>query len=371
MIAILIISFTYLFFLFWLISGFSRFNFIESDSKAKEFITIVIAVKNESKNIKKLLKSLSNQSYPTKKYEIIICNDKSTDDTLKIMNAYKDKIKNLKIISINKTPSGWTNKKWALNKAINQSNGEIILQTDGDCIPEEKWIEKMILPFQDKANGFVMGYTPIIKEKNNLMSKLLVFENMVQDAFNMFCVSNNLTISCVGRSIAYRKKYFINVNGYENIKSIISGDDDLLMHKIINFNKCKIKYVISRGSYVYSCAPKSIKEFINQRLRFASKGKLYYDLFFISSELKLILPFLYLVNLSIIFALLIFINNPSFFNFLPFLIKTFSEGVLLSVFCTTFRFKWDTISFLLLSIFHPFYIIIFSTVAPFKRVIWK
>ena len=146
MIAILIISFTYLFFLFWLISGFSRLNFIESDSEVKEFITIIIAVKNESKNIKKLLKSLSNQSYPQKKYEIIICDDKSTDDTLKIMNTYKDKIKNLKIISINKTPSGWTNKKWALNKAISQSNGEIILQTDGDCIPEEKWIEKMNFP---------------------------------------------------------------------------------------------------------------------------------------------------------------------------------------------------------------------------------
>ena len=46
-------------------------------------------------------------------------------------------------------------------------------------------------------------------------------------------------------------------------------------------------------------------------------------------------------------------------------------GIILSIFCTTFQFKWDTISFLLLSIFHPFYIIIFSTVAPFKRVIWK
>ncbi len=33
--------------------------------------------------------------------------------------------------------------------------GEIILQTDGDCIPEEKWIERMILPFADKGNGFV------------------------------------------------------------------------------------------------------------------------------------------------------------------------------------------------------------------------
>ena len=194
---------------------------------------------------------------------------------------------------------------------------------------------------------------------------------MIQDAFNVLCVSNDLTISCVGRSIAFRKKYFINVNGYEGIKSIISGDDDLLMHKIINFNKCKMKYVISKGSYVYSSVPKSIKEFINQRLRFASKGKLYYKLFFVSSELKLILPFLYLVNLSVIFALLIFIKDPMIFNFLPFLIKVIAEGILISTFCTTFQLKWDTISFLLLSILHPFYIITFSTIAPFKKVIWK
>ena len=65
-------------------------------------------------------------------------------------------------------------------------------------------------------------------------------------------------------NIKIRKEYFTNVDGYKNINSIISGDDDLLMHKIIKTNKCKIRYILSNDSYVYSNSPKSIKEFIKQ-----------------------------------------------------------------------------------------------------------
>ena len=55
------------------------------------------------KNIKRLLSSLSTQNYPKDKYEIIIANDKSTDNTLDIINNIKN-IENLKIINIEETP---------------------------------------------------------------------------------------------------------------------------------------------------------------------------------------------------------------------------------------------------------------------------
>ena len=371
MILILLISFFYLIFLCWLISGLNNLESNDPDIRTDEFVSIIVAAKNERENIEKLLNSLIKQTYPQKKYEIIISNDKSTDKTEEILNRYKNKIKNLKVIKITNTPPGWTNKKWALNTAINESKGNIIIQTDGDCVPEKKWIEKMILPFSNVEIGFVLGFTPLKKRRNNFLSKLLVFENMAQDAFNASCVSNGLTISCVGRSIAFRKKYFNNIGGYADIKSITSGDDDLLMHRIINANKCKMKYVISKNSYVYSFTPKSTKEFINQRLRFASKGKLYFKLFFVSSELKLILPFLYIVNLSIIITLFIFINNPSFVNLLPWLIKLMADALLILTFSIILKIKWDVLSFSLLSILHPFYIILFSSIAPFKRVNWK
>ena len=107
----------------------------------------------KKKNIPNLLNSLFNQSYNFECYEIIIINDRSDDNTENIISNYKNH--NVKLINIDKTPLGWSNKKWALNSGIKQAQGEIILQTDADCIPNEFWIETMVNAFAENNVGFI------------------------------------------------------------------------------------------------------------------------------------------------------------------------------------------------------------------------
>ena len=365
-----LILISYFIFIIWLINGF---NHIKDDSlnKKKFLVSIVISVKNEEKNIQNLLNSLSNQEYPVDQYEIIIADDHSTDNTLSILQKNKENIKNLKVINIKNTPDNWSSKKWALTQAIQESKGEIILQTDGDCIVEKKWISKMAAPFLKADIGFVSGYTPLDKVHKDFMDRVLIFENLAQDAFFASCIGRGLTMSCVGRNIAFRKKYFFDINGYEDMKKIESGDDDLLMHRMIYGKKCKTAYVISKYSNVYSTPPKNAKDFINQRLRFASKGKLYYKLFYISSELRIILPFLLLSNIIAIFSVVSFCLNPKMILLFPWIIKTMADATFLKVFCNTFNIKFDYYSFFMLSLLHPFYIVVFSLIAPFKKYKWK
>ena len=109
----------------------------------------MVAVKNEENNIANLINCLKSQNYSKNKYEIIICNDKSTDNTLKIINNLKHDLTNLFVIDIKSTPSDWSNKKWALYNGIKRSKGEIILQTDADCIFSENWLIAMVQPFAD------------------------------------------------------------------------------------------------------------------------------------------------------------------------------------------------------------------------------
>ena len=121
------------------------------------FVSIIVSAKNEEHNIEKLLNSLSKQNYPEEKYEIIIANDQSVDQTLKKLLYFESLVSNLKIINIEKTPINWGSKKWAINNCINNSNGEIILQTDADCIHGKDWIFEMAQPFQNYDIGFVCG----------------------------------------------------------------------------------------------------------------------------------------------------------------------------------------------------------------------
>ena len=367
----IIVCFSLLYFLFfiWLSTSFKKSSY--NDSNIYHSVSIVVAAKNEEKNIKKLVDSLSNQNYPKEKIEIIIANDKSEDQTKNILDLLKLKISNLKVIHVTSTPQQWSSKKWALSLAIEKSNHDIILQTDADCIVDNNWVKNMSIEFNNPEVGFVSGHTPFIEDSNHVLDKMLAFENLSQDAFVGACIVRDIPLSCVGRSIGFRKKCFIKSNGYNDFKDVISGDDDLLMHRILFENKLKAKYVIEEKSFVYTYPPKNIKEFVNQRLRYASKGKFYFEAFFISNELRIILPFLFINNLFYVTSLILLCSNPKTIYLFPIVSKFSAYFILTYSFSYYTGTKFKFYLYFILSFIHPFYIIIFALLGPFVKLNWK
>ena len=337
--------------------------------KEYPYVSVVISAHNESNNINQLLKGLNQQNYPNNKFEIIIANDRSTDDTLEKLTSLSNKIQNLKIVDIKKTENNWSSKKWALNKCIKKAVGEIILQTDADCFHNEKWIENMVMPFDNDNTGFVAGPS-YIGVQNNFVNELLKLESIAQESFSYANSKRQLYLSCTARNIAYRKKVFDEVEGYNNIAHINSGDDDLLLHKIATQTKWNIKYIANNKSLVSSTIPHSIKLLYLQRLRYASKSLLYYNLS-TPNEVKIILPFLYFTNLMCVISILQFINTQLVFWFIPLLIKSIAEIILISKYMSKIKINFKLIYFIILMVIHPFYVIIFGGLAPFLSVRWK
>ena len=62
--------------------------------------SIIIAARNEEKNLPQLLENLVDQNYPQDHYEIIVADDRSTDRTSLIVKEYIQKFPNLKLIRI-------------------------------------------------------------------------------------------------------------------------------------------------------------------------------------------------------------------------------------------------------------------------------
>ena len=365
---IYIILFAYLIYFIWITEPLFEKNKIENKSYYP-FISIVISAKNERNNIKPLLNSLSHQNYPKEKYEIIIANDQSTDNTLEQLLNYQSKMNNLKIIDIEKTPSNWGSKKWAINKCINDSKGEIILQTDADCLHGKNWIFEMAQPFQYYKIGFVCGPSYIGK-KSNFWDLILKLESISQESFTYANSKKNLYISCTARNMAFRKTIFNEINGYNEISHIESGDDDLLLHKVATQTNCQIKYIANEKSLVRSDAPNTIKNLYLQRLRYASKGIIYYKLT-TPKEVKIILPFLMIANFSAIIAMINFINYQSYFWLIPFLFKGLADIILINKYMDYIKINFKFLYFFILMIIHPFYIVIFGAIAPFTKIQWK
>jgi glycosyltransferase involved in cell wall biosynthesis len=97
-------------------------------------VSVIIACRNEEKNLPHLLNDLYSQDYNTDLFEIIIIDDNSDDKTLTIASANKH-IKNLKVLI-----NPGRGKKSAIAAGIEKASGELIITTDADCRMGKSWI---------------------------------------------------------------------------------------------------------------------------------------------------------------------------------------------------------------------------------------
>ena len=105
-------------------------------------VSIIVAACNEEDAISTAVESLMEQSY--KNYEVIVVNDRSTDNTGNILDSLKSRYSNLKILNIKDLPSGWLGKNHALYSGAMQAHGDWLLFTDGDIIFSSSCLQQAV-----------------------------------------------------------------------------------------------------------------------------------------------------------------------------------------------------------------------------------
>jgi cellulose synthase/poly-beta-1,6-N-acetylglucosamine synthase-like glycosyltransferase len=174
---------------------------------------------------------------------------------------------------------------------------------------------------------------------------------------------------CNAANIAYKKSIYDEVGGFTDQLNLSSGDDELLMQKISRDTDFKIKFSIDQRSIVCTSPNESLKEFYQQRKRWASKGLFYRDRVLI---LKLVLIYLFFIGLAIQLALSIFydwifIISLSISLFLKFIL----EGNILSLGRKIIFRNLSLKYFLISELMHIPYIIILGAVGTLGNYFWK
>lgn len=105
--------------------------------------SIIVAVYNIEKYINQCIESIINQTYS--EIEIILVNDGSTDNSLHILQEWKQKDNRIKII--NKKNGGLSS---ARNEGLKVATGEYVAYIDGDDWVSPKMFEKL----SQKINQF-------------------------------------------------------------------------------------------------------------------------------------------------------------------------------------------------------------------------
>lgn len=363
-----ILTAIYLSFIIWLIIGVKRKE--TATSKYEPSLSVIVAARNEESRIERCINALIKQNYPQDKLEIIIVNDRSSDSTGNIVKSYSEMDKRVKLIEVEKLPEKWAPKKHALNLGIENSRGEIIFTTDADCYPEPDWIRHTVKFYADDTIGLVAGYSPLISEKTSFTSKIMELESLSLNAVACGSFNNGYPLTCSGRNLSYRRSAFNSAGGFSGIEHFISGDDDLLMHRIVHLGKLKAKYILGRRTACASEPPSDFKALVFQRIRHASKGIHYLSLPDLWG-LKILLPIIFLYNIFLAVGIPLGIAAGFYMPLYSLIIKSSGEFILLYLTADAVGRKRLVLYFPLAELIHIFYISLFTLLGIFGKFTWK
>ena len=355
---IIAILFFILFYLLLLYSFNSAFTAKADVKIKKENISVIIAAKNESKNIPALIKGLNSIEYPKENFEIVFIDDGSEDKTEELFNSLIDKTIDYKVLkSDNKI---YPAKKGALALGIEASKYPNIVITDADCIVPPEWLQHYSVKFSH-GYDFVIGVAPFIIG-NNFANLLSCFENMRSIFLSFSLASLGMPYNAAARNIGFKKESYIKVSGYKNTTETISGDDDLLLREMQKQNY-KIGLMTVRESFVYSNTVENLNMFFKQRGRHTTTS------FHYLLSVKIILGIWHLLNIVFLFSPVLVFYNIWLIS--PFIIKLMFDFIFVLNVKKKLSYTFKSHQIFYLQIFYELHLIISIFRAKFIKSSWK
>lgn len=341
----------------------------KADLGEQKGISVVISVRNEESYIKACIESILNQNYPKSNFELIVVNDFSTDNTLKVLAEFGDQIKVYKLSEHLGSEAKLTaNKKKAITLAVNEAQYDLILCGDGDCTYGEKWISSMVQYHHKYHKKFMSGPVDYFDTKG-LWKNFLLMDLVAMIGVTAGSIGQKKPVMASGANMLFEKKTFLALGGYSGNETIASGDDVFLMQKIFLQDNRAIGFVKNVDAFAKTQSPASFSEFLNQRIRWTSKSANMID-----NRVKAILLFNYLFYLSCFMNLfilpwvdLIFLGFGLILLALKILIDILFFGNILAFYNKSALLKW----ILPMEILHIIYVSFMGVLAIFGSYTWK
>ncbi len=246
-----------------LTSGWLRLSGIQSvpEKSVKFPISVIIAARNESSNLKRFLPTVLNQVYPD--YEVVVVLDRCEDHSKKMLRAFQKTYQHLKIIEIHETQKGWTPKKWAVTMGVNAARHEWLAFTDADCWVPPTWLSEISHCVNDHIN-IVLGIG-LYYQEHTPASHLTQYETLYTAYQYLGAAQVGFPYMGVGRNMAYRKSLFVNQKGLTKFKGCLSGDDDLFVNQ---FGKPPhVAIMTTPNSITYSLPQRTFSKWLKQKFR--------------------------------------------------------------------------------------------------------
>jgi glycosyltransferase involved in cell wall biosynthesis len=117
-------------------------------------VSVIVATRNHARLLAELLDSLTRQTYPSDRFECIIVDNSSEDDTAPMVREFaaRSEFTTRYVLGENQGPG------LARNKGVELARGTFVAFTDSDCVASPGWLEEGVKAFGSGV-GLVQGRT--------------------------------------------------------------------------------------------------------------------------------------------------------------------------------------------------------------------
>ncbi len=364
MIIFLSLSLLRILFVQWLAVMWLRIPGVKTRSRSSSTFSVLIPVRNEAENIIRLLQDLENQDYPQNYFEVIVIDDHSEDKTVDLVKEFIEKSGlTIRLVQLDEQ----NGKKAAITLGVDQAVHDYILATDGDCRLSAAWIRSFASRFEDTDNPNMVA-APVHMESNDLFTNVQSLEFSALIGYGASSLQMGLAGTCNGANIAYKKKIFHEVGGYTGNEKIPSGDDEFLMFKIFNKYRGSVVFLKSQGAVVKTPAKKTLKDLINQRIRWSSKWKFHKSIYVTTTAITFFVDYAMLV-VAVTMAMLGMMDHSLVASVL--LLRWLTEYYYVSNVVRFLGGKPKWLNFLAMQIIYPVFVIFLGIASIFGIYHWK
>jgi len=238
------------------------------------YVSVLVACRNEEKNISALLRNISEQDYNPDLFETIIIDDNSSDNTYSNLCSYNG-LRNLRVLK-----NEGTGKKQAIRTGIMACTGNLIITTDADCRMGKGWLTS-IASFCSENNPDMVICPVMAEGPAGFFGRFQELEFLSLQGLTAGTASANRPVMCNGANLAFTRESFIR--NIDNLHyELPSGVDVFLLHGIKKDPGSRIFWLESEDARVITAAPETISSFLKQRARWISKAGAYKDTFTIA-----------------------------------------------------------------------------------------
>lgn len=220
-------------------------------------VTLIIAAYNEERVIEQKIENSLALDYPAKKLEILVVSDGSDDTTPALVSAYADR----GVVSLHQPER--QGKTAALNRAVDQARGEIIVFSDANNDFNPNAIRALVTPFVDPAVGGVNGVKRIRADGDREAAAGDGFYWLYESVLKQAESDLGSITGADGEIFAMRKSLF------EPIDTSLINDDAALTFQLI---KSGHRILYEPGAVSYEAASIQIEDDFQVKVRMVAGG---------------------------------------------------------------------------------------------------